>query len=66
MNNNTTLYALIYDAWFKDIEPEDVCDVLQSEGIDIDLDTIRKLYSKWYDSEVHMHILCPVAQPKNN
>jgi hypothetical protein len=41
---NTTVEDLLRDAWMKGIEPENVHDVFQSEGIELSLFQIREYY----------------------
>lgn len=48
---------VILDAWDKDIDPENVVAVLNSEGIEVDVDTVRKLYQAWYTSETYPYLV---------
>ena len=43
---DTTVDALVIDAWFKGIEPEDVAHVLQANGIALSLEAVRARYTE--------------------
>lgn len=52
---NHTLLDVILNAWNKDIEPEDVADVLQGEGHDVSVETVRDLYRAWSQPKTTVH-----------
>jgi len=46
-DKSTTVEALIRNAWTKDIDPENVTQVLNDNEIDLSIEQIRYLYRTW-------------------